>query len=126
VASERTLQGRVARFDAEGMESLFGSEHARRRRLSPAVRRLVVDLKAEYGGEPLSRYDVELAADTGKLRTVGRPRLFQTSHAPPQLRLFVLDTAGWLKVLKVGSYTIRRARRPPALQEALFPYARAL
>ncbi len=26
--SERTLQRRVARFDAEGMESLFGSEHA--------------------------------------------------------------------------------------------------
>jgi hypothetical protein len=32
-ASERTLQRRVARFDAEGMESLFGSEHARRKKL---------------------------------------------------------------------------------------------
>ncbi len=49
-ASERTLQRRVARFDAEGMESLFGSEHARRKRLPPAIRRLVVDLKAEYPG----------------------------------------------------------------------------
>jgi hypothetical protein len=47
-ASERTLQRKVARFEAEGMESLFGSERARRRRLPPAIRRLVVDLKAEY------------------------------------------------------------------------------
>jgi hypothetical protein len=49
-ASERTLQRRVARFEAEGMESLFGSEHARRRQLPPAVRRLIVDLKAEHPG----------------------------------------------------------------------------
>ncbi len=47
-ASERTLQRRLARFEAEGMESLFGSEHARRKKLPPAIRRLVVDLKAEY------------------------------------------------------------------------------
>lgn len=38
-ASERTLQRRA---------SLFGSEHARRKKLPPAIRRLVVDLKAEY------------------------------------------------------------------------------
>jgi putative transposase len=47
-ASERTLQRKVARFDAEGMESLFASEHAARKKLPPAIRRLVVDLKAEY------------------------------------------------------------------------------
>jgi transposase len=47
-ASERTLQRRTARFNAEGMESLFGSERTKNRGLPPAVRRLVVDLKAEY------------------------------------------------------------------------------
>jgi hypothetical protein len=37
------------RFEIEGMESLFDSEPAkRRRRLPPAIRRLIVDLKAEY------------------------------------------------------------------------------
>lgn len=46
--SERTLQRKTRRFEAEGVESLFGSEHARRRRLPPAMRRLIVDLKAEY------------------------------------------------------------------------------
>lgn len=50
-ASERTLRRRAARFEAEGMESLFGSEAARRRKkLPPAMRRLIVDLKAEYPG----------------------------------------------------------------------------
>lgn len=48
--SERTLQRKASRFEAKGMESLFGSEHARVRRLPPAMRRLVVDLKAEYPG----------------------------------------------------------------------------
>lgn len=46
--SEHTLQRRVVRFEAEGMESLFGSDAARRRGLSPAVRRLIVGLMAEY------------------------------------------------------------------------------
>ena len=49
-AGERTLYRKLARFQEEGMESLFGAEAARRRRLPPAMRRLVVDLKAEYPG----------------------------------------------------------------------------
>jgi transposase len=49
-AAERTLYRRVGRFEEEGMESLFGAETARRRRLPPALRRLVIDLKAEYPG----------------------------------------------------------------------------
>ena len=46
--SESTLHRRLDRFAGEGMESLFDSPTAKRRRLPPAVRRLVVDLKAEY------------------------------------------------------------------------------
>src|SRR5215203_5587408 len=49
-SSGRTLRRKAARFEAEGMESLFGSETARRRKLPPAMRRLVVDLKAEHPG----------------------------------------------------------------------------
>src|SRR5215204_2980732 len=47
-ASERTLRRKIGRFEAEGMESLFDAEPAKRRELPPAIRRLVVDLKAEY------------------------------------------------------------------------------
>lgn len=46
--SERTLQRRIQSFEKEGMEGLFATERAKRRRLSPKVRRLIVDLKAEY------------------------------------------------------------------------------
>ena len=47
-SSERTLYRKVSRFEAEGMESLFAAEGAKRRALPPAMRRLVVDLKAEH------------------------------------------------------------------------------
>ncbi len=83
-------------------------------------------LTLEYGGQTLSAYDVELATDTGKPRTVGRPRLFETSYIVPQLRLFALDEAGWLKALKLEGYAPRRSASPMALQEGLFPYLDAL
>ncbi|MDP9411176.1 MAG: helix-turn-helix domain-containing protein [Actinomycetota bacterium] len=46
--SERTLQRRIRSFETQGMEGLFETEKARRRRLPPNIRRLIVDLKAEY------------------------------------------------------------------------------
>jgi hypothetical protein len=49
-SSGRTLRRKAVLFEAEGMENLFGSETAKRRRLPPAVRRLIVDLKAEHPG----------------------------------------------------------------------------
>jgi len=49
-SAERTLYRKVDRFEKEGMESLFDAEKARRRRLPPSMRRLIVDLKAEYPG----------------------------------------------------------------------------
>jgi len=52
--SERTLYRRTSRFEDEGMESLFDSQTARRRRLPPAMRRLIVDAKAEYPAFNLS------------------------------------------------------------------------
>jgi transposase len=47
-ASERTLYRRIAAFGEHGMESLFGSPKAKRRVLPPAIRRKIVDLKAEH------------------------------------------------------------------------------
>ena len=46
--SERTLYRRVGDFEREGMDSLFAAQKAKRRRLPPATRRLIVDLRAEY------------------------------------------------------------------------------
>jgi hypothetical protein len=83
-------------------------------------------LSLEYGGETLSRYDVKREPGSDRLARVARPRVFDTSHAPPQLRLFGLDETGWLKALKLGGYAPRKPGRPQALQEALFPYLEAL
>jgi transposase len=46
--SERTLRRRIESFEKDGIEGLLSAEKARRRRLSSNVRRLIVDLKAEY------------------------------------------------------------------------------
>jgi putative transposase len=86
-------------------------------------------LTLEHAGEPLSRYEVRVEADTGKVRSVGRPRLFGTSAAAAQPRLFGLDAlgeAGWLKALRLERYSPRRPGGSVALQQALFPYAEAL
>lgn len=85
-------------------------------------------LTLEYAGEALSRYDVEIAASATHLKDVTRPRIFETSHTVPQLRLFKLDALGqrgWLKALKLDGYVPRNLRRPAslALQQALFTHA---
>jgi transposase len=88
------------------------------------------EMAVEYGGRTLSRYDVSLSRDTGKLEDVTNPRLFATAYRSPQLRLFelqdLLGDAGWLKALRLEGYTARIGRRPQALQPSLFPYLEAL
>ncbi len=46
--SERTLYRRAARFEAEGMDSLFDSAGSKRHGLPPVVRRMIAELKAEH------------------------------------------------------------------------------
>jgi putative transposase len=46
--SERTLQRRIQSFEEYGIEGFLSAEKARHRKLTPNVRRLIVDLKAEY------------------------------------------------------------------------------
>ena len=83
-------------------------------------------LTLEHRGQPLSRYEVEFVGGTEESRAVTRPRLFQTSHAPPQLRLFALDAlgeGGWLEAVELEGYAPRRSERPQALQGVLFDFA---
>jgi transposase len=80
------------------------------------------------GGEQRG-YNVEYVRGTDRFEEVGRPRLYETPHAPRQPKLFRLDTlgeTGWLKALKLEGYASRHPRRSLALQEALFPYLVAL
>lgn len=47
-SSERTLYRKASAFDRKGMDSLFDAAGAKRRKLPPIVRRMIVELKAEY------------------------------------------------------------------------------
>ncbi len=105
-----------------GEEALAGREAA----LWLATESLTV----EHAEEPLSRYEVRIEPNSGELRSVARPRLFENSHGlrRPQQRLFALDSlgeGGWLNALKLRGYVARGPRRPSAPQQALFPYHEA-
>jgi putative transposase len=94
-------------------------------------------LTVEYGGEALSRYEVECdpaagVSLVGRLRRVNAHTLFETSIATlaKPLRLFnleeVLGEEGWIKVLKLEEYAPRQPRRHDELQQVLFPYTEAI
>jgi len=64
--SASTLYRRLDRFAQKGMESLFDAPTAKRRRLPPAVRRLIVDLKAEYPAFKLNEIANVVRASFGR------------------------------------------------------------
>jgi putative transposase len=73
--SASTLYRRLDRFAEDGMASLFDAPTAKRKRLPPAVRRLVVDLKAEYPAFNLNEIANVVRAAFGTkpdVRSVGR------------------------------------------------------
>lgn len=78
------------------------------------------DLVVEYGGQPLSRYDVSFSPGNPRLEAVINARLFATRYRPPQLKLFsledVLGDAGWLKALGLPAYAYRSRGRPEDFQ----------
>jgi len=92
-------------------------------------------LTVEHAGEPLSAYEVAYDAQggrggSGRLLEVMKATLFETPFAQGQMRLFglaeTLGDGGWLKALRLEEYAARRTPwRPPALQQALFPYHEA-
>ena len=96
-------------------------------------------LTVEYGGEALSRYEVECdpsfaggVGAVGKLQRVKGYTLFETSVASSAkpLKLFelaeVLGEEGWIKAIKLEEYAPRMPRCPDKLQQALFPYTEAI
>ena len=127
----RTLDGlgylTLQRFRLYAEEGLAGTE--------VAVWVQEDSLTVEYGGEALSRYEVECepavgAHSVGKLRGVKGHTLYETSIVMPQPRLFdlgeVLGEVGCVKFLKLDEYAPRRPRHPDELQQVLFPYTEAI
>lgn len=134
-SSRRTLYRRVSRFESEGMDSLFAVAGAKRRTLPPAMRRLIVDLKAEH--PPMRPHEIStvcyvrfgrrpdyrtvervLAEEPIPLRMVRRFPLYHETGEPRERRTAVvrLHAEGW-NVKSIASYletarsTVYRALR---------------
>jgi hypothetical protein len=58
--------------------------------------------------------------ETGKSKVVDA-RVFGTTYVLPQLRLFTLGGASWLKALKLGGYAPPHLSGPMVLQGILSP-----
>jgi putative transposase len=121
-SSERTLYRKISRFGSEGMDSLFASEGARRRALPSAMRRFVVDLKAEH--PPMRPHEIAtvcyvrfgrrpdyrtvervLAEEPMPLRMVRRFPPYRETEEPRERRMAVvrLHAEGW-NVKSIASY----------------------
>src|SRR5215210_185774 len=128
--SERTLQRRIERFEREGMEGLFGAEAAKRRRLPPNIRRLVVVLKAEYPPFKLNEIANVVRACFGRkpdVRSVKRvldeealplklernyPRYHEMDPGEGRAAVVELRVDGW-SVKAIAGCHRRLPRRPP-------------
>jgi len=128
--SERTLYRRTDRFEQEGMESLFDTQRARRRKLPPSIRRLIVDLKVEHppmglgeianvcyvcSGRRPSKHTVKrvLAEEPMPLRMVRRFDPYHEIPQPRERRMAVvrLHAEGWT-LTSIASYLKTSPARP--------------
>lgn len=133
---ERTMYRRMERFEAEGMASLFGpapaTHRAKRRGLEPAVRRMIVELKAEH--PKLNNNEIKNIVYVRTGRRLGKhtaarvlseevvplklSRLFEPYHESPSRReareaVVTLHLDGWsvkaiASYLKVSRMTVYR------------------
>ncbi|MBA4117092.1 MAG: helix-turn-helix domain-containing protein, partial [Rubrobacter sp.] len=134
-ASERALYRKAGRFEAEGVDVLFATGRAKRSTLPPSVRRLVVDLKAEYpalGATEIAKICYVRFGRRPDYRTVGRvlaeepmPLRMVRRFAPyaeiaepreRRLAVVALHAEGWSAkaiagYLQIGKSTVYRALR---------------
>jgi len=133
---ERTMYRRIERFEKDGMASLFGSdpatERAKRWGLEPAIRRMIVELKAEHPALNNNEISNIVYVRTGRRlgkHTAARviseevvplklSRLFEPYHEAPSRReareaVVALHLDGWsvkaiASYLKVSRMTVYR------------------
>lgn len=77
-------------------------------------------LTVEYADEPLAQYKVRYEPDKAHLRMVEEPQLFETPYQSPQLPLWDLSDAEWLKVMRRPDYAPRASRQETVAQPTLF------
>ena len=116
-SSASTLYRSLDRFAEEGMEALFDAPAAKRRRLPPAVRRLVVDLKAEYPRFNLNEIANVVRAAFGTkpdVRSIGRvleeepmPLKVVRRYPPYHEAEDVLDARAAVVALRLDGWSVK-------------------
>ena len=115
-APERTLYRQVARFEAQGMVSLFDPAPTKQQRLRPEIRQAIIELKAEhpglrtyeitiicwarFGHRPSSHTVKRILAETPPLpRTTRRFPPYAAFADPAEARLAIirLHSEGWAR-----------------------------
>jgi len=79
-------------------------------------------LTIEFADEPLAQYKVRYQPDKAHLLAVEEGRLFETPYQSPQLPLWDLSDAEWLKVLRRPDYAPRAIRKETVVQPTLFTF----
>jgi len=115
--SASTLYRRLDRFAEEGMEALFDAPAARRKQLPPSVRRLIVDLKAEYPHFNLNEIANAVRAAFGRkpdVRSVGRvlaeepiPLKMVRRYPPYHEAQDVLDAWAAVVALRLDGWSVK-------------------
>ncbi len=77
-------------------------------------------LTLEFADEPLAQYKVRYQPDKAHLLAVEEPRVFETPYQSPQLPLWELSDAEWLKVMRRPDYAPRATRQETVAQPTLF------
>ncbi len=74
-------------------------------------------LHIEYRQNLLARYACRLDRRTRTLQRVTKPNLFRTLYTDPQIEMFELDDAQWLKVLRRPPYAPRKQLQEPIAEQ---------
>lgn len=118
-AAERTLYRQSARFEADGMTSLFAStELSQRRTLPPEIRQAIREqLTVAFADEALAQYQVTYQPDNRHLTDVTTADVFETPYRSPQPPLWEWGADEWLTVVRVAPYAPRQPRQVAAAQQ---------
>ena len=76
------------------------------------------NLTITYADEPLASYEAKATIDGHSFQTIGEPHIYPTQYQSPQIPLWKLSDADWLKAVHIHGYRPRPRVRPSLLQLA--------
>ncbi len=127
-----TIAGGIAAATLALLQSIktlleVADQIAKRRRRGRARRRVAIwlyqdRLHVEYQQTLLARYHYRLDRSSTQITAISRPRLYHSLFASPQLEMFELDDAQWVKIWRRPEYARRRLVMKAAARQLAFDF----